>query len=158
MSLSEKLHSTIEKFNLLHQPTQRMTEFLRKHPTLYKCALLANHIFRAVAMGAFMTVLPFSLPINFAVCFLASLFYRLTVEINCAYKFALPALAGAITFRVAQSALVQLISGVAFASLALFSTSILLLIPLATYVVYIVLTVDYDVNDRCRDEVVISHV
>ncbi len=150
MSASERLHTTIEKYNPLNQLTQGMTGFLLEHPTLYKCALLVNHIFRAVAMAAFMTALPYSLFVSSAICFGASLFYRLTVENNCAYKFALPALAGAITLQVAQPALAQLVRGAAFASLALFSSSILSLIPLAGYLVYIVLTVDYDVNQRCR--------
>lgn len=156
MSLSVRLHTTIERFNPLDQLTQSATEFLLEHPTLYKIALLANHIFRAGSMAIFMAALPFSWPVSFAICFAASLFYRLTVENNCAYKFALPALAGAAAFPIAQPALAQLASGEAFKNLALFSRSILFLVPVVAYIAYIVLTVDYDVNRRCLNSTTTS--
>ncbi len=150
MSYAIRFHAMIEKFNPLTELTQRATRFFLAHPTFYKVALLVNHIFRAVTMIFFMFALPYSLSVNMALCFTASLFYRITVENNCAYKFALPAFFGAVTFSMAQSALIQLVSGKAFKNLAFFSHSILSLIPVAAYLTYIVLTVDYDVDQRCR--------
>ena len=150
MSWAIKLHTVIEKFNPLNELTQDITKFLLVHPTLYKIALVVNHIFRAVTMAFFMHVLPFSLPVSGALCFGASLFYRLTVENNCAYKFALPAFIGGMTLPTARFGFAQLINSVALKNLAFFSHSIVFLMPVAVYLTYVVLTVDYDVNQRCH--------
>ena len=91
-----RLHDFIENHNFLKGPTDRVDAYLRSHRTLYKVALVINHLFRSVAMAAFLSVMPFSMPINLAICFAGSLFYRLTVETNCAYKFALPAFGGSV--------------------------------------------------------------
>ena len=145
---AEALHQFIEKNNILQEPTERISAYFRENPTAYKAALLANHLFRALAMTALSAMLPFSAAINIAVCFLGSLFYRLTVETNCAYKFALPAFAGSIAIPMGVTALAHLVSGVAFASLSAFGLAIVSLVPLAAYATYIVLTVDYDVDNR----------
>ena len=150
MSYAIRFHAMIEKFNPLNEVTQGATQFLVAHPGLYKMALLVNHVFRAMTMSFFMFALPYSFPVNMALCFGASLFYRVTVENNCAYKFALPAFAGAVTFPMAQSALTQLVSGIAFNNLAYLSHSIISFIPIGAYLTYVILTVDYDVDQRCR--------
>jgi hypothetical protein len=141
-------HNFIEKYNILQKPTEQINEYLRAHPHLYKVALLVNHVFRALAMVAFCSMLPFSVPINIAICFGCSLFYRLTVETNCAYKFALPAFAGSIAIPLAAIALSNIVTGVAFVSLSAIGLAFVSLIPLAAYVTYIVLTVNYDVDNR----------
>lgn len=146
--MSVALHNFIEKCNILQKPTEAINDFFREHPTLHKVALIANHIFRAIAMTALMVFLPFSFPINLAICLAGSLFYRLTAETNCAYKFALPAMAGAMAFTIGQTSLNQIISGVAFASLGAFGLAAASILPLAAYVTYIALTVNYDVNKR----------
>jgi len=148
MSLDVTLHHCIERYNILQKPTEKIAEYFREHPNVYKVALLVNHIFRALAMAAFCSALPFSVPINIATCFVGSLFYRLTVETNCAYKFALPAFAGSIAIPMAASALTNIITGVALISITAFGLTLISLLPLATYVTYIVLTVNYDVNNR----------
>lgn len=149
MGLSVQFHNALEQVNVLKKPTETIKEYLTKHPTLYKIALLVNHLFRAAAMSFFMLALPFSLPINLALCFSASLFYRLTVEGNCSYKFALPAFAGAAAFPFAQAGYAELISRAAFQSLGSFVASLGLLLPFTAYVAYIVLTVNYDVDQNC---------
>ncbi len=146
MVLAARLHDAIEKYNVLKSPTERINEFFAYHPKLFKVALIVNHLFRAAAMVAFMMIFP--LPISFGICAAGSVFYRLTVESNCAYKFALPALVGAIAFMVGKTALVSIISGVAFASIAAFATALVALIPLAIYAAYVILTVSYDVDNR----------
>ncbi len=147
-SLDVTLHNFIEKYNVLQKPTEQISEYFREHPNFYKVALLVNHVFRALAMAAFCYMLPFSAPVNIAICFAGSLFYRLTVETNCAYKFALPAFAGSVAIPIAITALNSLVTGVAFASLSAFGLAFISLIPLVTYVTYIVLTVNYDVDNR----------
>lgn len=146
MTLAAQLHQFIDKCNVLHEPTKAIEEYLIEHPDLYKAALLVNHIFRAMSMAAFSVCLPFSAPVTAAICFIGSLFYRLTVETHCAYKFALPAFAGMIAFQIAQAGLAELISGVAVASLSAFAVASVSFLPLVAYFVYIVLTVSYDVD------------
>lgn len=141
-------HNFIEKYNVLQKPTEQINEYLRERPTLYKVALLVNHVFRALAMTAFCYMLPFSIPINVAICFGCSLFYRLTVETNCAYKFALPAFAGSIAIPLAVIALSNIVTGVAFVSLSAIGLTFISLIPLTAYVTYIILTVNYDIDSH----------
>ncbi|MBY0529505.1 MAG: hypothetical protein K2P51_04870 [Rhabdochlamydiaceae bacterium] len=148
MSLATSLHKTIVEYNVLKDPTDKIGDYLKTHPMLHKSVMLINHLFRAVAMTAFCFALPFSAPINIGICFAGSLFYRLTVETHCSYKFALPAFAGSLAMPLAQSALPQLVSGVAFASMNAFSSVCLTLLPMAAYLSYVVLTVSYDIESK----------
>lgn len=148
MPFDVRLHNCIEKNNVLHKPTEQLSTFFREHPQYYKVALLVNHTFRALAMSAFCAMLPFAASVNVAICFAGSLFYRLTVETNCAYKFALPAFAGSVAIPLAVTALANIITGVALVSLSAFALAVLSLLPLAAYITYIVATVNYDVNNR----------
>jgi hypothetical protein len=66
-------------------------------------------------------------------CFVGSLFYRLSVEKNCAYKFALPAFAGSMAFMIALPALISMINGVAFANVASGFANCALFLPLLFY-------------------------
>ncbi len=140
MTLSTKLHDAITDYNFLTKPTDQIVEYFAYHPTAFKIALLVNHIFRAAAMVGFMIALPVSTPVSIGICLAGSLFYRLTVESNCAYKFALPAVGGSIALLVAKPALENLANST-FASY-------IPLIPLALYGAYVVLTVNYDVDNR----------
>lgn len=148
MPLSAVLHNAIVKYNVLERPTRRISEYFAFHPKAFKTALVVNHVFRAAAMAGFMLALPFSVPANLALCFGGSLFYRLTVEDKCAYKFALPAAAGAGAFLVGKGALAALVSGAAFASIGAFAAALLAIAPLCAYITYVCLTVSYDVDNR----------
>ena len=147
--LSTKLHNAIVEYNVLQKPTELIGNFFEENPTVFKIALIANHFFRTISMIAFMLVMPYSMPANIACCFIGSLFYRLTVEKNCAYKFALPAFGGAIAYLTGKKALESLISSVAFESLNAFGAACFELVPLMAYTAYVVLTVDYDVDNSC---------
>ena len=114
MMIDASMHNVIDRFNVLKIPTKKVTDMLKSHPALYKTALLINHLYRAISMAALMWIMPFSAPINAAICFAGALFYRLTVESNCAYKFALPAYAGSLAFISGKHTLPSLISGAAF--------------------------------------------
>ena len=70
------LHNAIENYNVLKGPTEQVKGYLRENPDLHKAALLADHVFRAVSMIGLGLVLPFATPINLAICFAGSLFYR----------------------------------------------------------------------------------
>lgn len=144
--LSVRFHNCIERANCLTAPTKHLANFFDAHPTAYKIALIINHLFRAVMMVGLMFIPQVPLAISMGVCLVGSLFYRLTVERNCAYKFALPAFAGAAAFMLALPALINILNGGAFVSLSSTLQSGASLIPLAIYGTYIVLTVDYDVD------------
>lgn len=146
MTAAQSLHEFIEDYNLLSSATDQIKSFLEEHPGIKKLVLLANHIFRAIAMLALRIFLPFATLTNDLICFAGSLFYRLTVEVNCAYKFALPAFAGSLVLPLAYDAISDMISGVAFATISTGATAFASLVPLAAYTAYIILTVDYDVD------------
>ncbi len=146
--MSDALHGFIERYNVLQNPENILKRFFASHRNLYKVVLVANHIFRALAMTGLCLFLPFSPLVNAGICLLGSLFYRLTVENNCSYKFALPAFAGGIAFPVGLYGIIQLVTGAAFASFATLGLSFLSILPLAAYLTYVVLTVNYDVNHR----------
>jgi hypothetical protein len=140
------LHNAIERYNILKAPTDQINNYLNHHLVFRKTALLVNHIFRTVSILAFQNLFPSSAPINLAMCFSGSLFYRLTVETHCAYKYALPAFGGAISFLIGKQAISHVIHGVAFTSLSTLASTLSALTPLACYVSYILLTVSYDVD------------
>ena len=146
MSLSLSFHNRIENYNVLKEPTKQIDRYLTDHPNLHKATLLANHIFRAASMAAFSLMLPYSAPVSAGICLTGSLFYRLTIETHCAYKFALPAFAGSIALPMGQAGLTALASGVAFASLSTLASAFISLLPLTAYFTYIALTVSYDVD------------
>src|SRR6202041_1061144 len=104
------------------EPAQQTRNFLRDHPLLYKTILVAHHIFHALAMTALTVYLPYTPLVNFGICFIGSLIYRLTVETNHAYKVALPAMAGSVAISLSYAGLNDLIRGVAFASMEAFAS------------------------------------
>lgn len=146
--MSIRLHQCIKTYNILEKPTDEIHDYFKERKTLYKEALLVNHLFRAASATALLACLPFPSLVNAGICLAGSLFYRLTVETHCAYKFALPAFAGAAAFMMGKSALIQIASGAAFASLGAFAMAHAALLPMTAYVVYILLTTDYDVDHR----------
>lgn len=150
MNLATYLHTFINNYNILKTPTEKLRDYLKEHPNFYKSTLLANHVFRAASMAAFSRFLPCSAPVSAGICFAGSLFYRLSVEINCAYKFALPAFAGSTAFLMGRDALTDVVSGAAFASLGKLSKASASLAPLGLYLSYIVLTVSYDVDNPTK--------
>lgn len=144
--MSVQLHECIRRYNVLETPGKNFKDFFEVHPTVFKVALFVFHIFRAAAMFFLMKALPFTMMANFAICFTASLLYRLMVERPCPYKFALPALAGACAYSIGEDSLHSIAAHTAFSSLASFAQTIGLLIPLTAYITYIALTINYDVN------------
>lgn len=148
MAAAAGLHAFIDKHNILKSATEKINAYLHKHPTLYKIVLIANHIFRALAMFALMLVFPISPFISMGICFAGSLFYRFTVENNCAYKFALPAFFGACAAMLAKMAWIPIIAGAALASVGAWFLAAAAVVSIAAYVVYIALTVSYDVDQK----------
>jgi len=50
--------------NGINQCFEGVSNFLDRHPTLYKVVLIASHIFRAVSMYGFMLAVPLPLPLS----------------------------------------------------------------------------------------------
>lgn len=148
MSLSVKFHDCLEKINILQSPTKTIADSLDSHPTIHKIVLLIDHLFRASMIFGSMYIPHIPLNAKMGICFSGSLFYRLTVERNCAYKFALPAFFGAVAFMLALPAIINMINKTAFLSKTTGFKAICSLFPLAFYGVYILLTVNYDVDKK----------
>lgn len=148
VQISEKFNDCMERWNILTAPTENLAKFFDNHPTAHKIALFINHLFRAVMMVGLMFIPSVSIYISMPICFVGSVFYRLTVEKNCAYKFALPAFGGALAIMLAIPAIGAFVNGTAFSSGLSGFLSCASLLPIPLYIIYVVLTVNYDVNKR----------
>lgn len=115
--------------------TQDYGSFLRKNPNVYKVVLLVNQVFRAVMMMAFMAFLPFAPLVNFALGLAGSLFYRISVERGCSFRFALPSCIGAAACDLSLASLPALTSGVAFRSLQHFAATLVGIWPVALWAI-----------------------
>ena len=146
MSLAVQLHNAIDAHNVLQTPTEQIGEYLSAHSEIYKIVLLANHLFRAAAMTALTLCIPWPSLVAHGICFLGSLFYRLTVETHCAYRLPVPAFGGSAAFIFAYTSGVDLMCH--DITLTACAYGLLSLALLAAYVAYIVLTVSYDVDSR----------
>lgn len=149
LPIALQFHRFIEKNNVLEYPTKVVHEYLKKHPVIFKVVLVASHIFRALTMLFFMSALPYSTFVNTTICLAASLVYRLTIETNCAYKLSLPSFGGAIAFSLSKKARADSVSRAAFSSLKDFAFIASNVFPIVMYVIYITLTVSYDVDKNC---------
>ncbi len=150
MGSIENFNNFIDKWNVLTRPTDCFAKFFGKHPALYKAALIVNHLFRAAMMVGFMFIPGIPKVPGMVICFTASLFYRLTVEKNCAYKFALPAFAGALAVMLAIPAITNMINKIAFTSAGRGVLSCVSLIPIPLYIAYLLLTVSHEVDENFK--------
>ena len=144
MSYATSFHQQIAQYNLLKRPTRQVEQQFKKHPEQYKGVLIVNHLFRAISMWAFLKYNRNPMWTKLLACFAGSLAYRITVEVNCAYKFALPAFGGAVAFMMGT----KVINKTAFHSLKAFGNAFLSLTPMTGYFAYITLTTSYDVDHR----------
>lgn len=140
------LNRYLDEWNPLTVPTDWLGNFLESHPTVYKITLIINHLFRAAMMVGLMFIPHVPLAASIPICLVGSLFYRLTVEKNCAYKFAIPAFAGAAAVMLALPAIMSIIEGSAFTTVATGFKNVASFIPFSIYAGYIILTVNYDVD------------
>lgn len=150
MGLDVRFNDFVDSINILKKPTEKLASFFEDHPTAYKVALVFNHLFRAAVMVGCMFIPGLPPLAGLGICFVASVFYRLTVEKNCTYKFALPAFFGSVAFMLALPALIGMINGTAFTTVASAISATSAFIPLALYGTYILLTVNYDVNKNLK--------
>lgn len=146
MSCATSFHHQITKYNLLEKPTKLLGQYFKKHPEQYKGVLIMNHLFRATSMWAFLKYNRNPMGTKLLGCFAGSLAYRITVEVNCAYKFALPAFGGAVAFMMGSQSLAKVVNRSAFHSFKAFGNAFLSLTPMTGYFTYITLTTSYDVD------------
>jgi hypothetical protein len=148
MSISLQLHHWIDQNNLLKSPTKKIHAYMMDRRDIYKVVLIANHFFRAFSMAGALLVLHCPFWTKAFLCFSASLIYRLTVETNCAYKFALPSFAGSIALPMGKEGAALFINRAAFSSLKTFAEALGSLAFFSLYATYVILTVDYDVDRK----------
>ncbi len=153
MHLDVQFHQALQKVNGLERPTQWCANQARNHPDFYKGVLVINHLFRAVSIWAFLKYCQSPMKIKLAICFGGSLIYRLTVESNCAYKFALPAFFGGAALLTASRSAAKIMNRSALRTFKSLGHASLNMVPIAGYLVYITLTASYDVDNpknRCH--------
>lgn len=123
---------------------------LDENPTINKIVILVNYIFRTAMMVTFMAALPFSILPSFLISAGANIFYRLTIERFCQYRFAILSCLTAGAYELAKPAFLSLISGAAFVSISAFATALALTIPLAVTASIIFHDTNKNVNDKYR--------
>src|SRR4051812_2951511 len=86
----------------------KIGKWLDVNPNWYTIAVIIDHLIRTMSMYGLMLILPYSTGINCAICLGASLFYRITIEVNnCNLRFALPSCLGAFALHMAIPVLTQ---------------------------------------------------
>jgi len=131
--LNNTLNTLTKEPGFLSAYTSKGAAWLDERPRLYKAAIVANHLFRAVSMVGFMYLMPFSPLVNFSVSLVASIFYRVTIERFCQFRFTIASCLGAGAMMLALPAIDSIISGVAFGSLGLIAKAFVELLPLVLY-------------------------
>ena len=133
MEFSVALRGFVDKYNPLETPTEQIRDYLLKHRTIYKIVLVANF-----ALLALMFLSPPSPGLGLAIGLgLRALFYRLTIETNCIYKFSLPVYATVMSLWLVA---IAWSCGPLLASLSL--------IPLIASVAYIVCDIDFEATHQ----------
>lgn len=146
MYIDQQFHKALMKINYLPDATKWCDQKAKEYPNVYKGVLVANHLFRAVAIWAFLKYNRSSMKVKLAMCFTGSMVYRLTVESNCAYKFALPAFFGGAALLTAGHTTAKILNGSAFRTFKSIGNATLNMVPITGYLAYIVLTTSYDVD------------
>lgn len=119
---------------------------LKKHPNIYKCAIIVDHLLNASKMYALVQILPYSKCTNCVVTGISSLYYRVTAEGPCAFRFSIISCFGGAAFISARIGMIEFARGTAFRSLALFLKSSCTLAPLSIYLFCIVKFTNDDVD------------
>lgn len=78
--------------------------WLNVHPKVNTVVVVANHIFRAAGMYALMEILPGSFAAKCLIAGGASLFYRVTIERFCRFRFAMLSCVGAAAVKMPELA------------------------------------------------------
>lgn len=123
--------------------------FLDEHPTTYKAALVACHLFRTYPMYGMMLYSP----VATGTLFLASsLLYRAAVERFCIFRFTLPAMAGGVSLWIAKATVTSLLAKGTFYSLGTFLTGSLGVLPLIAYTVFICKISHNDIENLLKEK------
>lgn len=133
----------------LTQLSSHAKEIFNQHPLINKIVVLAIFIFRSAMMSAYMAALPFTSVPSFFIGLGISVFYRVTIEPDCRYRFAILSCVGAETYSISKPALLALINGMAFRSLITLSMTLLSAAPFAICATVILSEVNQNVDDRC---------
>ena len=76
--------------------------WLDQNPTVYKVALIVNHVVRALMNFAMMVWMPMPLLGSAGLMLIPSLLYRASVERFCVFRFTLPSWAGGVAMSIAM--------------------------------------------------------
>lgn len=142
------LVSYLTDIEQLNVTAKHIGNYLEKNPALYKAVVVINHLFRAMLMAVFMVALPYGLAMSCAVSLGASLFYRLTIERNCAFKFALPSCLGGISYHLSRYGVHSMVAGIMLRSVDLLNAGFIGSLPLTLWTFAIISITDDDVEKR----------
>ena len=117
----------------LDKKYSEMGNWLDRHPTVYKVAVIAMHVMRAISMAALMFIMPFHPLLNFSLSLIASEIYRIVIERHCAFKFAELSCLGGEALLLSHHSLSQLTHQIALETFKRVSLSLLGIVPLAAY-------------------------
>lgn len=151
MGFSSTLNK-IPQYIGIEKASQVIGSWLDKHPAVNKVVMIANHIFRTAAMVGLMYLLPFHPIANFAIGVGASLFYRLTVERFCPFRFALTSCLAAGAFEFSKPYLLSIITGIAFQSLATFGIALAGILPILACTAIIIIVSNYQVDQKYNQQ------
>lgn len=118
---------------------------LDESPFLHKVVVVVAHIFRMLAMLALISFLPFGFAINCLFTLAGSLFYRVAIERNCPFLFAIPACLGAMALAFSIPYAVALFAKATFAH---FAQALATSVPFGLYLGYIIWSAHTEVNER----------
>jgi hypothetical protein len=128
----QKFHHQFDSF------VDKVGAWLDKHPYVNTIVVIANHIFRALSMLALMTFIPGPFIVQCGIALSASLFYRVTIERFCHFRFAIPSCLGATAMNLSAPAVASIVHGVANQTLAEVAKTAIGISPLVLYTVSII--------------------
>jgi len=136
MSIIDGIRQTVDR--PFPEGFKAISDFLDKHKTCDKIALMASHFFRMLPMFSLM-FLPCSLGARAGLMVAGTLVYYAASENRvCHRRFAILSLLGAGAAWVGRNAVVNFVSGAAFLSIAQLLTNTLWIAPLAGYVFLVI--------------------
>ncbi len=137
----------IQMQSSFNKTMDRMGVFLDEHPTIYKAALVACHLFRTYPMYGMMLYSPVATGTLFLT---SSLLYRAAVERFCIFRFTLPSMAGGVSLWIAKATVTSLLAQGSFYSLGTFLTGSLGFLPLVAYTIFICKTSHDDIENLLK--------
>lgn len=120
---------------------------LDANPLIHKIVVFAAHLIRLIGSLALITFLPFSMPVNCVLSLASNIFYRITIERNCSFLFAINDCLGAMALHFT---IPYLVNQLALSSFAMLAATLASTVPFLAYLGYTVWVTHSEVEERSR--------